>query len=119
MLLPTARDLRRALTRYAEAVIEDERFPTTATAREREDRAYTLCVMTGAAEVAGALHAADALLERRGARVRRATRLPGGPPLETVLPLETVRGGRVGTPKDVPPMVTRTPASAHRVNDAA
>ncbi|MEV1025941.1 DUF5133 domain-containing protein [Streptomyces sp. NPDC050264] len=113
MLLPTARDLRGALTRYAEAVIEDERFPTAATARTREDRAYTLCVMTGAAEVVAALHAADALLERRGTRVRRTKRLPA------VLPLETLRGDRVGTPKDVRPMSAPSPRPVHSVDEAA
>ncbi|MHC5256433.1 DUF5133 domain-containing protein [Streptomyces sp. UC4497] len=64
MLLPTAADLRRALARHAEAIIEDERHSTPSTARARQDSAYTLCVMTGTNDVADAVRAADALYRR-------------------------------------------------------
>ncbi|MFJ8826602.1 DUF5133 domain-containing protein [Streptomyces sp. NPDC102467] len=64
MLLPAVGDLRRALTRYDEAVVEDERWPTDETARLREDCAYTLCVMTATTDVAAAVRAADAALEQ-------------------------------------------------------
>ncbi|MER7175702.1 DUF5133 domain-containing protein [Streptomyces mesophilus] len=47
MLVPAARDLRIALAAYADAVIRDERCPTPASARAREDATFTLCVMTG------------------------------------------------------------------------
>jgi hypothetical protein len=76
VLLPTASDLRCALSRYAEAVIEDERCPTPGTARVREDRSYTLCVMTASTDVAAAVRAADAVLEQHAARVRPARALP-------------------------------------------
>lgn len=62
MLHPTPGDLRAALSRYADAVIEDERRSTPDTVRRREDTAYTLCVMTGVTDVRQALNAADALL---------------------------------------------------------
>ncbi|MEU1369907.1 DUF5133 domain-containing protein [Streptomyces sp. NPDC005803] len=62
MLHPTPADLRAALSRYADAVIEDERRSTPSTVRQREDTAYTLCVMTGVSEVRQALAKADALL---------------------------------------------------------
>lgn len=62
LLLPTPGDLRAALSRYADAVIEDERRSTLATSRRREDAGYTLCVMTGENEVRQALAEADALL---------------------------------------------------------
>ncbi|NEC69314.1 DUF5133 domain-containing protein [Streptomyces sp. SID9727] len=65
MLLPTPADLRAALSRYADAVIEDERRSTPETIRQREDTAYTLCVMTGVSDVRDALSTADALLSRR------------------------------------------------------
>lgn len=65
MLVPTSADLRQALARYAEAAIDDTRHPTPGTARAREDRAYTLCVMTGTTDVASAICAADTLLEGR------------------------------------------------------
>ncbi|WP_330242073.1 DUF5133 domain-containing protein [Streptomyces sp. NBC_00525] len=64
MLLPTPADLRAALSRYADAVIEDERRSTPESVRRREDTAYTLCVMTGVSEVREALSRADALLDR-------------------------------------------------------
>ncbi|MCX0247763.1 MULTISPECIES: DUF5133 domain-containing protein [Streptomyces] len=64
MLLPTPADLRAALSRYADAVIEDERRSTPDTIRQREDTAYTLCVMTGVSDVRDALSTADALLSR-------------------------------------------------------
>ncbi|WP_405901374.1 DUF5133 domain-containing protein [Streptomyces sp. NBC_00727] len=66
MLLPTPADLRAALSRYADAVIEDERRSTPGTVRQREDTAYTLCVMTGVSDVREALSTADALLHRGG-----------------------------------------------------
>ncbi|MFF3171014.1 DUF5133 domain-containing protein [Streptomyces sp. NPDC057900] len=62
MLLPTPMDLRTALSRYADAVIDDHRHSTSDTARRHEDTAYTLCIMTGANEVRRALAIADALL---------------------------------------------------------
>ncbi|MEV7405348.1 DUF5133 domain-containing protein [Streptomyces sp. NPDC091267] len=62
MLLPTPGDLRAALSRYADAVIEDECRSTLDTVRRREDTAYTLCVMTGVNDIRGALAEADALL---------------------------------------------------------
>ncbi|HEY9330912.1 MAG TPA: DUF5133 domain-containing protein [Streptomyces sp.] len=62
MLHPTSGALRAALSRHADAVIEDERRSTPGTARRREDTAYTLCVMTGVTDVRQALIAADALL---------------------------------------------------------
>lgn len=62
MLLPTPGDLRAALSRYADAVIEDERHSTPDTIRQREDTAYTLCVMTGVSDVRDALTTADAIL---------------------------------------------------------
>ncbi|MFF5336545.1 DUF5133 domain-containing protein [Streptomyces sp. NPDC013181] len=64
MLLPTPADLRAALSRYADAVIEDERHSTPESVRRREDTAYTLCVMTGVSDVREALSTADALLNR-------------------------------------------------------
>ncbi|WUT00939.1 DUF5133 domain-containing protein [Streptomyces sp. NBC_00708] len=64
MLLPTPADLRAALSRYADAVIEDERRSTPDTVRRREDTAYTLCVMTGAGNVREAMSTADTLLRR-------------------------------------------------------
>ena len=66
MLLPTPADLRAALSRYADAVIEDERRSTPDTVRQREDTAYTLCVMTGVSDVHEAVSTADALLRRGG-----------------------------------------------------
>ncbi|MGW7072891.1 DUF5133 domain-containing protein [Streptomyces sp. NPDC054855] len=63
VLLPTPADLRRALARYADAVINDERHPTPDTARERENHAYTLCVMTGTTDIRSAMRTADALLD--------------------------------------------------------
>lgn len=65
MLLSMAIDLRQALTRYAEAVLEDERRATRETARAREERARTLCEMTGTSDVVAAIHAATAFLGRR------------------------------------------------------
>ncbi|MEV0573228.1 DUF5133 domain-containing protein [Streptomyces sp. NPDC050392] len=62
MLHPTPGDMRATLSRYADAVIEDERHSTPGTVRRREDTAYTLCVMTGVTDVKQALNAADALL---------------------------------------------------------
>ncbi|MFJ3086610.1 DUF5133 domain-containing protein [Streptomyces sp. NPDC086838] len=67
MLLPTPADLRAALSRYADAVIEDERRSTPDTVRQREDTAYTLCVMTGVSDVREALSTADDLLHRGSA----------------------------------------------------
>ncbi|TXS04489.1 DUF5133 domain-containing protein [Streptomyces sp. col6] len=71
MLLPTPADLRAALSRYADAVIEDERRSTPDTVRRREDTAYTLCVMTGVSDVREAVSTADTLL-RRGAPAEEA-----------------------------------------------
>ncbi|MEK8143163.1 DUF5133 domain-containing protein [Streptomyces sp. M10(2022)] len=62
MLLPMPGDPRAVRSRYADAVIEDERRSTLDTVRRREDTAYTLCVMTGVNDVRRALAAADALL---------------------------------------------------------
>ncbi|MEW1692987.1 DUF5133 domain-containing protein [Streptomyces sp. NPDC091265] len=53
LLLPTPGDLRAALSRYADAVIEDECRSTLDTVRRREDTAYTLCVMTGVNDIRG------------------------------------------------------------------
>ncbi|MEV7403414.1 DUF5133 domain-containing protein [Streptomyces sp. NPDC091267] len=78
MLLPTPGDLRAALSRYADAVIEDERRSTPDTLRRREDTAYTLCIMTGVTDVKRALAAADALLRPSApeARAAAATDVP-------------------------------------------
>lgn len=76
LLHPTPGDLRAALSRYADAVIEDERRSHPDTVRRREDTAYTLCVMTGVTDVRQAVKTADALL-RTGTHARPAT-LNGG-----------------------------------------
>jgi hypothetical protein len=74
VLLPTASDLRRALTRHDEAVGRDERRSTPETVRAREDSAYTLCVMTGTTGVEEARRAAAALLGRDTATVTQIRR---------------------------------------------
>ncbi|MGW6275519.1 DUF5133 domain-containing protein [Streptomyces sp. NPDC055060] len=63
MLLPTPAELRRALARYADAAIDDERHSTLETARTREDRAHTLCTMTGTTNIFEAMRVADAIVE--------------------------------------------------------
>ncbi|MEU6680206.1 DUF5133 domain-containing protein [Streptomyces sp. NPDC046925] len=63
VLLPTPAELRRALARYADAAIDDERHSTPEKARTREDHAYTLCVMTGTTNIFEAMRAADAIVE--------------------------------------------------------
>ncbi|MGW6061907.1 DUF5133 domain-containing protein [Streptomyces sp. NPDC055189] len=63
MLLPTPAELRRALARYADAAIDDERHSTLEKARTREDHAYTLCIMTGTTNIFEAIRAADAIVE--------------------------------------------------------
>ncbi|WP_199551394.1 DUF5133 domain-containing protein [Streptomyces sp. N35] len=62
MLVPAARDLRIALAAYADAVIRDERCPTPASARAREDATFTLCVMTGTRDPREAVARTDAWL---------------------------------------------------------
>nr|WP_239091430.1 DUF5133 domain-containing protein [Streptomyces sp. SID14478] len=64
-MLPTAHDVRVALARFADAVVTDERCPTTESARARENAAYTLCVMTGTTEATQAVAAADEILRLR------------------------------------------------------
>lgn len=84
MLVPTARDLRVALSRYADAVIEDLRHSTPDTVGRREDAAHTLCVMTGVSDERSAPAAADALL-RAIAPAGTSRPVPGGPaPTDTV-----------------------------------
>ncbi|MEV8318469.1 DUF5133 domain-containing protein [Streptomyces sp. NPDC059900] len=63
VLLPTPAELRRALARYADAAIDDERHSTPENARAREDHAYTLCIMTGTTNIFEAMRAADAIVE--------------------------------------------------------
>lgn len=87
MLHPTPGDLRAALSRYADAVIEDERRSTPDTVRRREDTAYTLCVMTGVTDVRQALNAADALLRTDTHAV--AAFPNGGKPPATARPRRT------------------------------
>ncbi|MFJ9038869.1 DUF5133 domain-containing protein [Streptomyces sp. NPDC102406] len=72
VLLPTASDLRRAMTRHLEAVGRDESRSTPETIRAREDSAYTLCVLTGTTGVGDALRVADLLLDRETAPLTRA-----------------------------------------------
>ncbi|WP_240799624.1 DUF5133 domain-containing protein [Streptomyces sp. A1277] len=80
MLLPTPGDLRAALSRYADAVIEDERRSTPDTVRQREDTAYTLCVMTGVSDVREALSTADALLRNSAFTTAAGVADEGGSP---------------------------------------
>ncbi|MFH8487769.1 DUF5133 domain-containing protein [Streptomyces longisporoflavus] len=82
MLFSTAVSLRQALSRYAEAVLEDERHSTPESARVRKDRADALCAITGTTEVASAIHAATTVLgcavQRPDSKQRlRAGRTPG------------------------------------------
>lgn len=79
MLTPHPRDVRVALARYAEARIENDRYPTEATARAVEDATYTLCVMTATTHISQALSTADDLLARPAPSLRprrRATPAP-------------------------------------------
>ncbi|MFD0004314.1 DUF5133 domain-containing protein [Streptomyces sp. NPDC127178] len=64
MLLPAEKELRTALSRFAEARIAHDVLPTGRTSRALEDATYTLCGITGARTADDALFAADALLQR-------------------------------------------------------
>ncbi|MEU8591618.1 DUF5133 domain-containing protein [Streptomyces sp. NPDC048664] len=64
MLLPTEKELRSVLARFADVRIRHDLQPTGQTSRELEDITYTLCVMTGTQTTDQALAAADAQLER-------------------------------------------------------
>ncbi|WP_030613255.1 DUF5133 domain-containing protein [Streptomyces achromogenes] len=72
MILPTERELREALARFAQARIEHDVHPTGSTSRALEDATYALCVMTGARTIEQALPAADALLEEHAGRTPSA-----------------------------------------------
>ncbi|MFG2679744.1 DUF5133 domain-containing protein [Streptomyces sp. NPDC048392] len=74
MILPTEKELRAALARFAQARIEHDVCPTGHTSRALEDATYTLCVMTGARTAEEALRTADTLLEQH---VRRTSVSPG------------------------------------------
>lgn len=78
LLHPTPGDLRAALSRHADAVVEDERYSTPGTVRRRKDTAYTLCVMTGVTDVKQALSAADALLRASAPRWQSRRREESG-----------------------------------------
>ncbi|MFE7895900.1 DUF5133 domain-containing protein [Streptomyces sp. NPDC057412] len=67
MILPSEKELRAALARFAEVRFAHDVHPTAPSGRALEDATYTLCVMVGARTVAEALVAADALLQRFGA----------------------------------------------------
>jgi len=67
MILPSEKELRAALARFAEVRFTHDVHPTADSGRAVEDATYTLCVMVGARTVAEALTAADALLQRFGA----------------------------------------------------
>ncbi|MGW1956876.1 DUF5133 domain-containing protein [Streptomyces sp. NPDC001920] len=77
MLLPAEKQLRAGLAQYAQARIEHDVLPSGRTSRALEDATHTLCAMTGAADAAQALLAADALLERYRAD-RRSNPRTGG-----------------------------------------
>ncbi|GGX58987.1 DUF5133 domain-containing protein [Streptomyces minutiscleroticus] len=64
MLLPTEKELRMVLARFADARIRHDVRPTGRTSQDLEDATYTLCVMTATRTADEALAAADALLER-------------------------------------------------------
>jgi hypothetical protein len=67
MILPSEKDLRAALARFAEVRFAHDVHPTAHSAGALEDATYTLCVMVGTRTVAEALAAADVLLQRFGA----------------------------------------------------
>ncbi|MEU2785648.1 DUF5133 domain-containing protein [Streptomyces sp. NPDC007110] len=67
MILPSEKELRAALARFAEVRFTHDVHPTVDSGRALEDATYTLCVMVGSRTVAEALTAADVLLQRFGA----------------------------------------------------
>ncbi|MGM9469464.1 DUF5133 domain-containing protein [Streptomyces murinus] len=72
MSLPTEKEVRALLARFAEARFRHDLQPTGRSRRELEDTSSALCVMTGTRTVDEALAAADVLLDRLRAN-RRAT----------------------------------------------
>ncbi|MGW5638559.1 DUF5133 domain-containing protein [Streptomyces sp. NPDC003832] len=64
MLLPTEKDLRIVLARFADVRFRHDLAPTGQSSQELADVTYTLCVMTGTGSLDEALAAADALLLR-------------------------------------------------------
>ncbi|MFE5190640.1 DUF5133 domain-containing protein [Streptomyces sp. NPDC056628] len=64
MILPSEKELRAALARFAEVRFAHDVHPTAHSGRALEDATYTLCVMVGTRTVAEALAAADVLLQR-------------------------------------------------------
>ncbi|MGC9479741.1 DUF5133 domain-containing protein [Streptomyces mutabilis] len=64
MILPTEKELRAVLARFAQARIDHDVRPSGHTSRTLEDATYTLCVMTGARTAEQALRTADRLLEQ-------------------------------------------------------
>ncbi|WP_437014971.1 DUF5133 domain-containing protein [Streptomyces sp. enrichment culture] len=73
MILPTQKELRAVLARFAQARIDHDVLPTARTARALEDVTYTLCVMTGARTADQALFEADVQLQRYGTDREGAT----------------------------------------------
>ncbi|MFH9707010.1 DUF5133 domain-containing protein [Streptomyces luteogriseus] len=73
MILPTQKELRAVLARFAQARIDHDALPTARTARTLEDVTYTLCVMTGARTAEQALFEADVQLQRYGTDREGAT----------------------------------------------
>nr|WP_202454587.1 DUF5133 domain-containing protein [Streptomyces sp. SID8367] len=111
-MIPTAGDLRAALSRHAAAVVEDESCPTEQTARTREDCVYTLCVMTGTLDITAALGRADALLEQHAAHAgRRVVRPQGARPV----PLSQDAGAALVEIE----MGSQTPVAAPQISGAA
>jgi hypothetical protein len=76
VLLPTEKELRAVLARFAEARFRHDLHPTSHSTRELADTSYTLCVMTGTRSVDEALTTADALLDRLRTDRQAATKAP-------------------------------------------
>ncbi|NUP22623.1 MAG: DUF5133 domain-containing protein [Streptomyces sp.] len=74
MIVPTEKELRDVLARFAQARIDHDGLPTARTSCALEDITYKLCVMTGTRTSEQALQAADALLERYRADRGHGTR---------------------------------------------
>ncbi|BCM65544.1 MULTISPECIES: DUF5133 domain-containing protein [Streptomyces] len=68
MPLPTEKELREVLARFAQARIAHDVHPTGSTSMNLEDAVDTLCVMTGARTIEQALLTADTLLEEHTGR---------------------------------------------------
>ncbi|WP_181794646.1 DUF5133 domain-containing protein [Streptomyces sp. WELS2] len=64
MIVPAEKELREALSRFAQARIAHDVHPTGSTSRALEDAVYTLRVLTGAHTLEQALLTADTLLDK-------------------------------------------------------